>query len=550
MKSLLAILLLCSPVVAFSQYTLQLVDETIPGTLSSFTVLKDKLFFTSRDASYKYSLYVTQGAPANTIKLSDLNYNQQQYYPKSNFVQLGNNIWFNTGTSNVSDNYVLWKSNGTIAGTEIVNTHPLVTNQLTSYKGNLWYIFNKAIYKFNPTDYSVTSFYNTQDKISTLTGTPDFDKMYWFMERYTNIYTKVFYLIETNGENGNIIFKNYLGESNSTTTGGSNTHKRIRIERNRLVWSTFAEQHNTVLHYYGGLESQITGFPIFSTANSDAYCILATTFTDNTVFVFSRDYCNWVVPPYPGPIELYAMDLNGNIQNIPLPPGVSLNIPLEFPDASPGKSYFSTSRFMYFASSSPSNGNILYRSDGTIDGTYFITDGNPGLYPVNPYFLGRINDRALFIALGPQGYGIYITSEDGDFVKRLADMPADYIVYNGINGIVVDHDLYLLFHTTSKGQKLWVLKNASEKIALETNISKPENQISVYPTETDGWLYFSLPYEKTATLSVFDLLGHPIAQRSAAGNLSWDVLSQQPSGMYIVNILIDKQMKSVRVIKE
>ena len=94
--------------------------DIIPGSNGSypeyFTVCNNKLFFRAVNPLGGYDMYVTDGTAAGTIML-------QQYVDVfnglSDFGILTNSIYFR-GVSGTGQGYGLWKSDGTLAGTQMV----------------------------------------------------------------------------------------------------------------------------------------------------------------------------------------------------------------------------------------------------------------------------------------------------------------------------------------------------------------------------------------------------------------------------------------------
>lgn len=72
----------------------------------------NKLFFTAEEISGDESLFVTDGTPAGTIKLIDLN-------DFNNFTSFNNKLIFIGRDGNGNE---LWVSDGTVAGTKIIKT--------------------------------------------------------------------------------------------------------------------------------------------------------------------------------------------------------------------------------------------------------------------------------------------------------------------------------------------------------------------------------------------------------------------------------------------
>ena len=102
-------------------------DGTIPGTkllkanlsspISDFKIYNGKLFFCGSDGQSGSELYKTDGTPAGTELVKDLNPGSGSALPY-NFTELNGNLYFITGL--LAFGTQLWRTDGTTAGTQFV----------------------------------------------------------------------------------------------------------------------------------------------------------------------------------------------------------------------------------------------------------------------------------------------------------------------------------------------------------------------------------------------------------------------------------------------
>jgi ELWxxDGT repeat protein len=121
----------------------------------SFISYKGSLYFGAYDNSYIYRLWKSNGTEAGTYVVGDVQFpqtwnNEQLLY----YTVISDNILYFAGFSNATFQTLLWKTDGTIAGTKEVNTNLQYPVSLTNVDGTLFFnaydpSLGLGLYKFN-----------------------------------------------------------------------------------------------------------------------------------------------------------------------------------------------------------------------------------------------------------------------------------------------------------------------------------------------------------------------------------------------------------------
>jgi ELWxxDGT repeat protein len=119
-----------------------MVKDINPGTAGSnpsyLTNVNGKLFFNASDGVYGYELWVSDGTALGTVMVTDINLGAAGSYP-SYLTNINGTLHFSADNANVngipSNNYELWKSDGTASGTVMVKK--IRTGSLGSLPKNL-----------------------------------------------------------------------------------------------------------------------------------------------------------------------------------------------------------------------------------------------------------------------------------------------------------------------------------------------------------------------------------------------------------------------------
>lgn len=98
--------------------------STINDKRTPRNIIGSKLIFSTRTSSSPtvYSLWVSDGTAAGTFKLTSSSGDNLDLLSDSYGENVGGNVYFNAKILNSTDNYYLWKTDGTIAGTTPVLT--------------------------------------------------------------------------------------------------------------------------------------------------------------------------------------------------------------------------------------------------------------------------------------------------------------------------------------------------------------------------------------------------------------------------------------------
>jgi len=144
-----------------------LLKDIRPGAASSncknYYLLNDKVLFTAQDSAHGVEWWITDGTANGTNLLKDIFPGTAggvatSSYDRPNFIVFKNEIYF-TG-ANRSDDYELWKTNGTEAGTKLVKNiaedgfsinFPSYPRYYAEYQGALYFSCRKGFWKTNGT---------------------------------------------------------------------------------------------------------------------------------------------------------------------------------------------------------------------------------------------------------------------------------------------------------------------------------------------------------------------------------------------------------------
>jgi hypothetical protein len=80
-----------------------------------------------------------------------------------------------------------------------------------------------------------------------------------------------------------------------------------------------------------------------------------------------------------------------------------------------------------------------------------------------------------------------------------------------------------------------------------------ETQITIYPNPTRGLLtvkFFNLPQHSVSSLTLFDMQGKVITQQQSLSDENRLDISAQPVGMYIMQIAVEGEMTSWKIVKQ
>ncbi len=432
-----------------------------------FTVSGGKLFFTSTTADNECRLYQISDNPNLAYSCKDINPSdtgdpfptnsiKRKFYPVGN----GNIVFLAKDQNNGTE---LWFSDGTINGTVLIKDHALGTTSgdysYIKILGDLiFYVVNDADGKYDAwmTSVNAFSFVSTNSKMSTINPGLNLSNFYPIAtssgQLYFSAYDKTigYELYKTNGNSMSLV-KDIATAYNADNTQSFNITARVGSTlyfaadngKNGLeVWKTNGDTTNTKLAFeinkYPTLENNsgyTTNYDFYNTSTE-----ISKLFSDGTKLYIAESYYLWVYDGLNAPTKVYNVT---NTRFDYLAKFVVMN----------GLIYFS-------------NGNRIYKTDGTAAGTAFVTspDGT------NTYDYRYISDLvALDNKIYFKGYhpthGEEIFSSDGTTgnVTLLDDLiPGNNaFTYLAAEFNIVGSDLYFLHYNSSEGCTLYKTNGAA-----------------------------------------------------------------------------------------
>ena len=153
---------------------------------------------------------------------------------------------------------------------------------------------------------------------------------------------------------------------------------------------------------------------------------------------------------------------------------------------------------LYFSADDGVNGQELWVSDGTTEGTSLLIDLNPD-FGSNPEIIGEFNDRLYFNANGGErGNGLWaidgLPSNGGtaEGTDLLLEIDSDADTASPANFIEFNDRVYFTFNDGINGNELWVTDGTTEGTQLLADINPGVNSSDLNsPIEFDGKLYFN-----------------------------------------------------------
>lgn len=461
----------------------QLFKELVAGNTGSspdnFIVLNGKMYFTvyNQFANTAFEIpYVSDGTPAGTFPLSadmDVAVIGGNVIPaRFIFVALGNFVYFQSYEPNFPYNRVLYRTDGTQAGTQIVVTMPNNSNAPTIMQGPMK-LGSKLIFasQENGSGSNLYSYDPVDGSVAMIRANVQFFNQYGWAEYHNKLYFTAAQLFDLQN----------LAEPWVTDGTTAGTYEIANL--------------NTTL----GVESAPGSYEVM---NDKLYFIARVMANANTVTLFS-------------------------VENSALPVAVAA---IGGPTINYSHTYLyqSNGRF-YFRGEDAVNGAEPWQSDGTTAGTAMIKDIWPGSSGTAPNAFINYCNAVYFTAAVPSGpaQGLYKTDGTAagtDLIPGLAASPATY-------GSSVTHKAVLddtLFFAAQYDSNLQTELYRFENCNLSVDEYQPV-KIALFPNPSkDGWFSTTQPVSE---LMVFDVLGRNIPVQKLNAN-RFQISPQ--AGLYLI----------------
>ncbi|WP_019505636.1 ELWxxDGT repeat protein [Pleurocapsa sp. PCC 7319] len=504
----------------------QLVADIHPGSsdygnaygsyISNFTEFSDKLYFTANDGENGFELWVSDGTTEGTQLLVDIrtgtsNYGYYGSFPSS-FTEFNDKLYF---TANDGENgNELWVTDGTTSGTQLVaDIRPGTSDYGDAYSSFISYLteFNDKLY-FTANDgdngdelwVSDGTTEGTQLVADIHPGSSNYDYAYGSYASNFAEFNDKLYFTANNGENGNELW----------VTDGSTEGTQLLVDINPGssdygdAYSSYASnfiEFNDQLYFTAndgdnGNELWVTDGSTEETqlvtdirpGSSSSYASNFIEFNDKLYFT-ANDGDNgnelWVTDGSTEGTQL-LVDINPGTSNYGYAYSSYASNFIEFNDK------------LYFTANDGDNGNELWVSDGTTEGTQLVTDIRPGssnnsyIYSSSPNNLTEFNGQLYFTANdGDNGNELWVSDGTSEGTQLLVDIRPGSSDYGYIYGsyasdfIEFNEQLYFTADDGENGRELWVSDGTSEGTQL---------LVDIRPGSSDyGYNYGSVPDDLT-----------------------------------------------------
>jgi ELWxxDGT repeat protein len=404
-----------------------------------FTAVNGSLFFIAKTSDGNEDLWKTDGTPGGTIQLTNLNFGDEAFY-ESHFANVDGVLYFSIFQDDVdgnNENFQLWKSDGTPAGTvEVAQLGDNYPEYLTNVNGTLYFSAYDAddgqeLWKSDGTTYGTV-------RVADIAPGADGSNP----RSFTNL-------------NGTL----YFLASNGDEQDG--------------LWTTDGTDYGTV--------------PV-SLFNSNPDSGRPSTFglsnQDGTLYFFTYT-------EYDGSIQLWKSD---GTQGGTLPVKFFGNNSLRN-DSRPYSfgQFTSLNGEVYFTAEDPDHGTELWKTDGTDAGTVQVKDIYPGPNDAEIRSLKNVDGTLYFTANdGIHGYEIWKSDGTPGGTVQVKDIRPGPDGSNPRDRVNVDGTVYFSANDGVSGTELWKTDGTSTgTVQVQDLISGPGSSSPAYLTYVNGRLFFA-----------------------------------------------------------
>lgn len=191
-------------------------------------------------------------------------------------------------------------------------------------------------------------------------------------------------------------------------------------------------------------------------------------------------------------------------------------------------------------SASPFHGNELWKTDGTAGGTVLVKDIRTGINGSDPKFLTVLNGVLYFASTNGSTYTLWKTdgTDPGTF-----SIPG----VTGVENLAVSNGaLYFSGYDNSAHQELYKLDVTAAGIYEIT-----ESRVSIYPNPSQGIFNIeSAGLKNPVTATVFNTVGQVMLTPTITAEKATLDLSALPPGMYFISLNTGNTVITRRIIKE
>ncbi|OSZ79129.1 hypothetical protein CAP35_13010 [Chitinophagaceae bacterium IBVUCB1] len=561
MRAIFLYVLLFASLHSFGQAEAFLHFDLVPGTSAgsnpdNFIVCNGKIFFTATTSAEGTELWISDGTLTGTKLLKDISsgvssaFDDNAYKPY--FVTMNNKVYFNAYTS--ASGYELWESDGTVAGTKIVqdlmpgSAAGVLNTSKIAYNGKIYLSAFTASGCF-PFVCDGTTMTKLCDADPSVKGIPD------NYESYAGYSGKVYFSASealTNPEgnelwvtDGTVSGTKLLKDINTQFAYAGSNPSNFVVANNKLFFEANDGINGYELWVCNGTAAGTIMLKDINAGATDTKPLVL-----NWYGVYNNKLYFWA---YNG--ALWSSDgTTAGTQKIgpanlvqPFTKLAGLEMPNTFAECN-GK--------LYFQGGDNTSGTVdqeLWVTDGTTPGTKIVKDILPGNNGSSPYQL-IVNKNLLYFQAMKNPLGDYhLFRSDGTASGTVS-------IASGNSSVVApftQRNVPILFNTKLYYASKWTGNADNELWAMTTfpaSINQLSNDIpsfSLYPNPNKGTFILQIDNADfaTASLMVYDLVGKLVHQQTIASSTQTIAL-QQPAGIYIVSVKIDDAVLTNQVVIE
>ncbi|MBL0738496.1 T9SS type A sorting domain-containing protein [Flavobacterium sp. GN10] len=417
-----------------------MIKDILPGPSSSspnnLININNTLYFTAYDAVHGNELWKSDGTEAGTVIVKDIDPNEKgEYNGPSGLIEFNGKLYFTA--SNGVNGYELWTSDGTEAGTYMVKDIYLNGNS----NPNSLFVFNNNLYfvAYNETGYKLWKSDGTE------AGTVILKNIYVnpspVNENQFLIANNSFFFFASDGSKGNELWKSDGSEAGTT-----------------IVKDIFSGYN--------------------SSANNLKGCVL----NDNIIFEANDGINGTEIWKSDGTEAgtLMIKDINGT----------KFNSIYYY-----NSKYIAFNNEVYFLANDDINGNEIWKTDGTANGTILFKDINNGNLSssINKFYNDKINNKLLFFATKADGSGeqtIWVSDGTTNGTVELANIRSSHSSGYPDNFITLNNKTIFTGKDEKHGTELWQTDGTKEGTSIFADLNYKNGSNPDKFTDVNGNLFF------------------------------------------------------------
>jgi ELWxxDGT repeat protein len=193
------------------------------------------------------------------------------------------------------------------------------------------------------------------------------------------------------------------------------------------------------------------------------------------------------------------------------------------------------------------NGEEIWITDGTENGTKMLKDIHIGKGSSFPQMLGVYNKKAYFGAYS-EDLGMELWSSDGTESGTILEK--DFSKgYRSSNPYIVENNqgqLLIMAYSEESGYEMYKTQTIT---AIEPS---KKNDFEIYPNPTSEWvnIRFNNPINEHVSIELVDLMGRIIRKKAVQNDISNQIIDLKgiPKGIYLINLNTSQQRFSKKIV--